>query len=388
MNQKAQIKFLIYCIGLTKGENPPVSFGELTKKEWTAILKKARLHSITPLLYHHLKQHKIQIPTNVLKQLEQAYLRSSLRNTHIYYELSRILTGAENKNIPIIVLKGAVLAGSVYPSIALRPMKDLDLLVKIEDVYKVHELLIQLGWESEYSEELIEHHLKLNYSLRYKKSGILIDLHIKVPEISAINPWSNATSVTINSTKMLVMGTDDLFLHLCIHLYEHTRIELFAELIKFYDIVLLIRKHKINWDYVVQNAYTNQCENIMYHILDFVRSEFGEDIPIDVLEKLKSDKFTIQISKGLHNTPQYITDTFKPIKGIIMAIYSRRFDPKNITISDVIKEIFRGIFPDKNWMLERYSPKRSWLFFIYYPVYIVTGAKNLLKTIFKQISKN
>jgi hypothetical protein len=323
-----------------------------------------------------------------LEQLEQAYLRSSLRNTHIYYELSRILTKAENKNIPIIVLKGAALAGSAYQSIALRPMKDLDLLAKMDDVYRVHELLVQLGWESKYSEELIEHHLQLNYSLRYTKQGVIIDLHIKIPEISAINPWLNATSVTINSTKMLVMGTDDLLLHLCIHLYEHTRVELLAELIKFYDIVLLLRKHEINWDYVIQNAYTNQCENIMYHILDFVRSEFGEDIPIDVLEKLKSAKFTIQISRGLYNTPQYITDTFKPIRGIIMAIYLHRFDPKNVTISDVIKEIFRSIFPDKNWMLERYSPKRSWLFFIYYPAYIVTGAKNLLKTIFKQISKN
>jgi len=388
MDKKAQIKFLIYCIGLTKDENPPVRFEELTAKEWTTILKKARLHSITPLLYHHLKQRKIQIPANLMEQLEQAYLRNSFKNTHIYYELSRILNKAANENIPIIILKGAALAGSVYPSIALRPMKDLDLLVKIEDVYKVHELLIQLGWESEYSKESIEHHLQLNYSLRYIKQGILIDLHIKIPEISAINPWLNATSVTINSTKMLVMGTDDLLLHLCIHLYEHTRIELFAELIKFYDIVLLIRKHEINWDYVIQNAYTNQCENIMYHILDFVRSEFGEDIPIDVLEKLKSDKFTIQISKGLYNTPEYITNTFKPIKALVRAIYSRRFDPKNITISDVIKEIFRSIFPDKNWMLKRYSPKKSWLFFIYYPVYIVTGVRNFLKILFKQVFKH
>jgi len=103
-----------------------------------------------------------------LEQLKQSYLRNSLRNTKIYYELTKIINNANDNNIPIIVLKGAALAGSLYPSIALRLMQDIDLFVKIEDIPKIDDLLIQLGWINKYSDMTIEHQMQLmGHSLSY-----------------------------------------------------------------------------------------------------------------------------------------------------------------------------------------------------------------------------
>ena len=388
MNRKSQIKFLIHCLGFKKENDHPIHFEELKEKDWIAILEKAQRHLVTPLLCYHLTQCK-QIPTSVLEQLRNNYLNNSLRNIYIYSELSKILNQAKNNDIPIIVLKGADLAESLYTTIALRPMKDLDVFIKIEDVYKVHDLLIQLGWKSKQELEYIDHLLKTDYNLKYEKPRLPIDLHFKVPELSDLNIWANVTSIKIGLTDTLVLKPEILLIFLCYHFYEHTRRELKAEIIKFYDIILVLRKYRedINWDYLIQMAFTNKCENIIYHILEIINSEFGEDIPVYILNKLKSIKYTVQIRKGLYNTPPDFLYALNPIRKIVLALYLHWFDPKNNTISHIIKSVFESIFPNKEFIIGRYSPKKSRFFFIYYPVYFVTGVKNFFSILFKLIFK-
>ncbi|MCP4365035.1 MAG: nucleotidyltransferase family protein [Planctomycetes bacterium] len=48
--------------------------------------------------------------------------------------------------MPVILLKGAHLAQVVYSNIALRPMGDIDILVKKNDLPKAKELLLELGY--------------------------------------------------------------------------------------------------------------------------------------------------------------------------------------------------------------------------------------------------
>jgi hypothetical protein len=44
------------------------------------------------------------------------------------------------------VLKGAALAHLVYPEPLLRPMRDIDILVRAEEVYRGYALLPQIGF--------------------------------------------------------------------------------------------------------------------------------------------------------------------------------------------------------------------------------------------------
>jgi hypothetical protein len=386
MNRKKQVKFLIHCLGFKKENNHLVHFEKLKKKDWTAVINKAHKHSITPLLYQHLKQFNTQIPTQALERLNKIYLNAFLRNTYIYNELSKILSNANKDNIPIVVLKGAALAESVYSNIALRPMKDLDLYIKIEDVQKINDLLIQLGWKSRQELEDIDHILETGYSLRYEIPLLPIDLHLRVPELSELNIWANVTSIKIGSTDTLVLKPEILLVFLCYHLYEHACDEL-AELIKFYDIILILRKYRedIKWDYFIQMAFANKCENIIHQVLEIINSDFGEDIPPNVLDKLMSTKYTVQIRKSLYKPLPEILYRIHPIKKIVLAIYLHWMDPKKYTIGNIFKSIFESPFPSKKFIIDRYSPKKSWYFFVYYPVYFATGVKNFFRILFKQI---
>ncbi len=67
----------------------------------------------------------------------------------MYQELERILQAFDEAGIPVIVLKGAALAATVYEDIGLRPMGDLDLLIHPEDFSQAIRRMRSLGFSLE-----------------------------------------------------------------------------------------------------------------------------------------------------------------------------------------------------------------------------------------------
>ncbi len=64
----------------------------------------------------------------------------------LYRELAQVVRACNDAGVPVILLKGAHLAEAVYGNIALRPMVDVDLLVKQADLMRVHDILIGQGY--------------------------------------------------------------------------------------------------------------------------------------------------------------------------------------------------------------------------------------------------
>ena len=61
-------------------------------------------------------------------------------------QVSKLFT--EN-HIPLLFLKGPVIAADIYGDISLRTSKDLDILISITHVEKAEKLLLSLGYEKE-----------------------------------------------------------------------------------------------------------------------------------------------------------------------------------------------------------------------------------------------
>lgn len=61
-------------------------------------------------------------------------------------ELAAVLEGAAAHGVPVMPLKGALLAFTLHREPGLRPMADLDLLVQPDDELALHELLAGLGY--------------------------------------------------------------------------------------------------------------------------------------------------------------------------------------------------------------------------------------------------
>ncbi len=115
---------------------------------WGQIVPLAETHGLGPLLYTHLGQINALVPTETRHLLMGLYLRHRHANAVRERVLGEILRACQSAGIDILVLKGAALAYLVYPQPALRPMRDIDVLVQESDGERTQATLASLGFDT------------------------------------------------------------------------------------------------------------------------------------------------------------------------------------------------------------------------------------------------
>jgi Uncharacterised nucleotidyltransferase len=113
--------------------------------DWDRVVKHACQNDIGPLVQAASAippaEGSAQGPLAALKAL---YCATAIRNTLLYRELEALLRALRTLGAPVIALKGAALADTVYQDRALRPMSDVDLMVRKEQLLDVEDL--SEGW--------------------------------------------------------------------------------------------------------------------------------------------------------------------------------------------------------------------------------------------------
>ena len=276
---------------------------QLSTEQWDEVIQLAARHYVLPLLYYRLRKHNpdITIPASVGQELREIYLDSSWKNSRRYHELTKVLQILQNEGIPVIVLKGSALATLVYQDPALRPMLDIDLLVRGEDVWRTGKALLKLGYKD----------LSLLSSKRYSQytrhtshsSGrVRIEVHPKVYELPHLDPWINASpAAAISTDNTFILGVEDFLLHLCLHLDDHYSVGN-HRLIWWYDIAELLNFYQevINWSYIIQVAREHRVEEDIHRVLYLVDKSFHADVPAEALSQLGNGCATISINDVLH----------------------------------------------------------------------------------------
>jgi hypothetical protein len=106
---------------------------------------KSEAHGLVPLLYSHLQTAGIAIPPAIKAEILGYYMQHAHATRVRTQVLTDILTCFQKAGIDVLV-KGAALAHLVYPQPVLRPMRDLDILVRAEDAYRAYALLPEIGF--------------------------------------------------------------------------------------------------------------------------------------------------------------------------------------------------------------------------------------------------
>lgn len=127
---------------------------------WENLINNDYQRELRPLLYYIItkKMPNIDnrqsddrgseetIPHHILDCLKKDYFKNLKRNMIILGELDSIGNELVNNNIKYIPLKGAFLAENVYEHFACRPMADIDILVKEEDIERCGQILSRRGF--------------------------------------------------------------------------------------------------------------------------------------------------------------------------------------------------------------------------------------------------
>jgi hypothetical protein len=219
-------RLLAFCLGSEYNEEKEALLKCLSMDDWEALMLLSVRHGVASLLYHRLKEghREVIMPSDTENTLRLSYISNLARNTKIYHELRNVLRCFDTAGIPAILLKGAHLAADVYGDIALRPMTDLDIMVKADDLARAFDILVGEGYSP-------EQHVNIDTVCSVSKhvptltgkSGLRLELHwtIKEPSLSfpvrAENLWGKAQPLTAEGLDTLVLSCEDLLTYLCIH---------------------------------------------------------------------------------------------------------------------------------------------------------------------------
>jgi hypothetical protein len=380
VDRKIKDNLLLYCLNMRTDETEAVKLEQFSADDWDEIIQKSFVYGVAPLLYHRFKANNIgtHIPARVMQTLQKMYLRVSYENMQLYRELSILLKMLRDNDIAVIVLKGAALGELVYQNPALRPMFDVDLLVKTEDIWRIDKLLSQAGYESNIASLFSKRHIRWVRHIKYRIGAIRVEFHPKIYELPNLDPWVNASAAKIASIDTLILRSEDFLLHLCLHVLDHYLRRDSPRLIQWCDIAEFLKHYKeqIHWDYVIQTAKENQVEGPVYSVLHVIDQWFGGQVPANIFNELKNDGINISINDVLNPTQNQSQQTDSLLPYI-------SFTSKIPSIYSKIYHVFRCIFPCREYMMCHYSVARPRRVYLYYFIRIGKGVIKVVKTLYQ-----
>jgi hypothetical protein len=218
--------------------------------DWGGLAAQAEAHGLVPLLLTHLQAAGVAIPLDVKQQLLGYYMQHAHAARVREQALSDILACFRAAEIDMLVLKGAALAQLVYPQPLLRPMRDVDILVRAADVYRAYALLPQIGFApppgAHHGLGPDHHHLT---AIKRVADGFSVSvelhhaLHLNEPghprRYEAFAP--TAQSFAFGATTAWTLGREETLWHIYRHAfcmpvaYEPTRLIWAADLISLVE---------------------------------------------------------------------------------------------------------------------------------------------------------
>ena len=359
-------------IALLREAGRAVAAETFDEADWQRIVELAQKQSVAPMLYARLKERGITPSPAAAQQLREIYLANAARNTRLLHEVGNIFRALQAADIPVIPLKGAMLAEAVYGNIALRQIGDVDLLVKPVDLKKALDVLRTLGYAPKHPFEIeSERRISQHMPQLSKRGGVTLDLHWTI-----VNPrynvhfddndldqvWSRANPVKIGGVQVLMFSPMDLLWHLCLHASVQHRFDDIG-LRGFWDMALVIRRYgdQIDWEQFTRRVNQWGIANGVHLALQLTEEWTGVAVPAPVMRSLTPatpDAATIEWVR-------YKTwnETAPALKRDVA-----RFEGK-ARIAEKLAALRDVLFRSRTVMASMYdAPANSWRILFYYPV--------------------
>jgi hypothetical protein len=262
-------------------------------RAWQQLFEADKIDAATrrllPLLYRNLRAHGLRGP--VINRLREEYNRTWSQNQFSFHHMAELLRAFDGAGIQTILLKGSALATLFYADAGLRPMMDIDLLVRQRDALPAIRLLQRLGWKSKY--EPPEALLPFEHAVEFTNANFQnLDLHWRALWEGAQAAgdddfWAASISAEIGGGAARTLNPSDHLLHVCVHGAKWNET---APLRWVADALLIIRsqRYRVDWARLVRQARRRHLTLPLQDTLGYLRQSMAAPIPIEVLRELQS----------------------------------------------------------------------------------------------------
>jgi len=347
-------ELLLSCLsGRAPGSGDP---GPATT-DWSKVVAKAVDFGLAPLLYKRLKEGgaRARVPADSWKLLQLHYFVNSERITRRFRTLRTVLECLHSAGLPVIVLKGAYLAETVYDDAALRQMNDVDIMVPKAELPRAQAALLALGCTQ--IEPVDIETYRDDYRLpEFYLHDLPFEMHwtIALPtgpvRIDVDGLWSRSRPATIAGVEVLALSPEDLLLHLCLHtryLHQH-----FAPK-PLCDIAETVHHFRddLDWAQVVVRAHEWDAARHVGLALHLARVMLRVEVPDSVLEQLVPGG----IDPRLLETAKEFTLAQKECRQVVPL-----FDQLGAeSFGDKARLVWKRVFLSRTEMAETYPASRN-----------------------------
>jgi hypothetical protein len=179
--------------------------------------------------------------------------------------LKELLSAARAASIPLILLKGAATAWLAYPDPALRPMRDLDILVQPADLPGLYAILDRMGFVTPLSQSSLVISDKHLPHAELQRDGLTVTLEVhtrlfdslwRPRQPAAAEFFQRARPFEIEGQPALSLSLEDLLWHT----WQHLVIE-DIRLVGIADLLSLSQRYvaEIDWD-LIRKRYPGLLE--------------------------------------------------------------------------------------------------------------------------------
>lgn len=261
--------------------------------DWLSLSIKALKEGVEGLLYTNFRLLYKECPSLVrgVEALKPYYYPSLHAAMRVWKELNEVLPYLLERVHPLILLKGAALIPTLYKDNALRPIRDVDILVRPGDLPQVAGVLATIGFTSH-----------RRYPHLFSRKGLSIDLHQDLANLSRISSrryvfridydtlWDRAEPIYPHNPHLLTLCLPHQLINLSAHLVKHS----FERLIWAVDIKELIKscREGIDFPSLIEEAQRfNLLKPLLYtmtYLKEVMGLELGDEETI-YLERMRRE---------------------------------------------------------------------------------------------------
>ena len=268
----------------------------LSQADWQSLQERSHAEGMDALVLAHAAEAGLLpvMPAQVAQALMASYRTNWIWNRRLRGEQQRIVDAILARGIDVVLVKGVTLAARYYGEIALRPIGDIDLLVRPEDAADCGRILSSCGYAPLPGRETpTQWHALVNRALAYRgNAGITIDVHWALasqpPYVAAFPQaeiWGSAEDLAPTGQSARRLSTADELRFLCYHYAAQHRDK---RLIWLVDIAEILRALPSSWEWTqfVTDTIDRGLAKPVAVALDTAQHALGVKVPAKALLEL------------------------------------------------------------------------------------------------------
>ena len=234
---------------------------------WSRVEFVVTLYNLESIFHYVLREE--QVPESLITQWNKVRMTTLYKNARSLNESIKIFKILSDKAIPVVCFRGLTMANCCYPDPGLRPMEDVDLLIRSKDRDGAADLMEIHGFRPA---------KLLRSQLVYHINDTIFEIHwsFLTPKRfkSAVDSerfLGSRKAVDLKEGRIYRLSDEHELIGLVAHSFSHH--ELYS-LIQLVDIALFMVRYDIDWEYIVSWCIQARLTNMFFFTFNFINHIF------------------------------------------------------------------------------------------------------------------